>query len=156
MPFFAAGEASATTRRPKRVWAGPTLRIGAAAAALLPAACQSYSPQSLNPRPPSWTTADRLVIDAAAIRGPAALATHRFDPSDGLDAIEVQTLAVVNNPELRLDRADLKIARAQAFAAGLIPDPQVALSSDGALQVVVGRTGFEPVTNGLKVRCSTN
>ena len=26
----------------------------------------------------------------------------------------------------------------------------------GILESLVGRTGFEPVTNGLKVRCSTN
>jgi len=32
------------------------------------------------------------------------LATHRFDPSDGLDLTEVAMLAVVNSPELRLNR----------------------------------------------------
>ena len=58
------------------------------------------------------------------------LSTHRFDPSDGLDVTEVAMLAVVNSPELRLKRDALGIARAQAFAAGLLPDPQLALSAD--------------------------
>ena len=29
-------------------------------------------------------------------------------------------------------------------------------ASDNLLILLVGRTGFEPVTNGLKVRCSTD
>jgi outer membrane protein TolC len=58
------------------------------------------------------------------------LASHRFDPSDGLDIEEIAMLAVANNPDLKLTRADLKIAKAQAFSAGLLPDPQLSLSSD--------------------------
>jgi outer membrane protein TolC len=58
------------------------------------------------------------------------LSTHRFDPSDGLDVTEVAMLAVVNSPALKLKRDALGIARAQAFAAGLLPDPQLALSAD--------------------------
>ena len=59
-----------------------------------------------------------------------ALATHRFDPSDGLDATEVAMLAVVNSPALKLKRDELGLARAQAFAAGLLPDPQISLGED--------------------------
>ncbi|MEO6799079.1 MAG: TolC family protein [Rhodanobacter sp.] len=58
------------------------------------------------------------------------LSSHRFDPNDGLDVTEVAMLAVVNSPELRLKRDALGIARAQAFAAGLLPDPQLALAAD--------------------------
>ena len=58
------------------------------------------------------------------------LSTHRFDPSDGLDVTEVAMLAVTNSPELRVKRDELGIARAQAFAAGLLPDPQLGLSAD--------------------------
>lgn len=74
--------------------------------------------------------------DVAQLTAPTAdmalpiVATHRFDPSDGLDVTEVAMLAVVNSPELRLKRDALGIARAQAFAAGLLPDPQLALSAD--------------------------
>ncbi|CAM5446865.1 TolC family protein [Rhodanobacter lindaniclasticus] len=59
-----------------------------------------------------------------------ALATHRFDPADGLDVTEVAMLAVANSPSLRLKRDELGIARAQAFAAGLLPDPQLGVSAD--------------------------
>jgi outer membrane protein TolC len=58
------------------------------------------------------------------------MSSHKFDPTDGLDATEVAMLAVANSPELRLKRDELGIARAQAFAAGLLPDPQLAVSAD--------------------------
>ena len=66
-----------------------------------------------------------LNIDAGKMPLPE-LRTHRFDPDDGLDITEVAMLAVANNPDLRLARDDAHIARAQAFAAGLLPDPQIA------------------------------
>jgi outer membrane protein TolC len=58
------------------------------------------------------------------------LTSHRFDPSDGLDVTEVAMLAVASSPALRVKRDELGIAQAQAFAAGLLPDPQLALSAD--------------------------
>ena len=59
-----------------------------------------------------------------------SLPPHRFDPSDGLDGTEVAMLAVANNPELKLVRDDLGVTRAEAFAAGLLPDPQLSLGAD--------------------------
>jgi outer membrane protein TolC len=56
------------------------------------------------------------------------LAAHRFDPSDGLDMTETAMLAVANNPDLKLARDDVGIARAQSFNAGLLPDPQISLA----------------------------
>ncbi len=58
------------------------------------------------------------------------VASHRFDPGDGLDATEIAMLAVANSPQVKLKRDELGIARAQAFAAGLLPDPQLGLSAD--------------------------
>ncbi|HZX70398.1 MAG TPA: TolC family protein [Rhodanobacter sp.] len=55
---------------------------------------------------------------------------HRFDPSDGMDATEVAMLAVANSSALKVQRDALGIARAQAFAAGLLPDPQLSLGAD--------------------------
>jgi len=68
-----------------------------------------------------------IPVNAARMPLPE-LRTHRFDPSDGFDITEIAMLAVANNPDLRLARDDAHIARAQAFAAGLLPDPQIALS----------------------------
>jgi outer membrane protein TolC len=58
------------------------------------------------------------------------LAAHRFDPSDGLDMTEVAMLAVVNNPDLKIARAAAGVAHAQAFAAGLLPDPALGAGVD--------------------------
>ncbi|PPK44309.1 outer membrane protein TolC [Trinickia symbiotica] len=71
----------------------------------------------------------RVRIDPSTMPLPA-LAAHRFDPSDGLDIEEVAMLAVADNPDLKLARDDLGIARAQAFSAGLLPDPQLSVASD--------------------------
>lgn len=58
------------------------------------------------------------------------LARHHFDPRDGLDETETAMLAVANDPELSVLRSSRGIAHAQAFAAGLLPDPQIAWSQD--------------------------
>jgi outer membrane protein TolC len=102
-----------------------------AAASLLFAGCTWYHPEPLAPRDTatSLESLERIRIDAATMPLPE-LATHRFDPSDGLDIEEIAMLAVANNPDLKLARGDLGIARAQAFSAGLLPDPQLTISSD--------------------------
>ena len=101
------------------------------ASLLMVAGCTWYHREPLSPRDTSTSTEalDRIRIDPSAMPLPA-LAAHRFDPSDGLDIDEVAMLAVANDPDLKLARDDLGIARAQAFSAGLLPDPQVNVSSD--------------------------
>jgi outer membrane protein TolC len=95
------------------------------------AGCTWYHREPLAPRDTSTTltSLSRVQVDPATMPLPE-LAVHRFDPSDGLDIEEVAMLAVANNPDLKLARDDLGIARAQAFSAGLLPDPQLAVSSD--------------------------
>ncbi|WP_230949360.1 TolC family protein [Burkholderia vietnamiensis] len=83
----------------------------------------------------------RFEIDSGNMPLPE-LAAHRFDPSDGLDIEDVAMLAVANNPDLKLARDDLGIAQAQAFAAGLLPDPQLSVSSD-----FPGASGLERAFN---------
>jgi len=90
--------------------------------------CATYTPLPLGSGQgaPSVT---QLTAPVAAM--PAlALPDHRFDPSDGLDVTEVAMLAVINSPALKVKRDELGIARAQAFAAGLLPDPQLSFSED--------------------------
>jgi outer membrane protein TolC len=101
------------------------------AAACLLSACTVYHAQPL-PSGDSLLTQDalaRVQIDPAKMPLPE-LAAHRFDPSAGFDIEDVAMLAVANNPDLKLARDDLGIAQAQAFSAGLLPDPQVGISSD--------------------------
>jgi outer membrane protein TolC len=100
--------------------------------------CATYQPQPLKPEPPQAVPLAQISVDTRRLTFPE-LAAHRFDPSDGLDETEVATLAVVNNPSLKLARDDAAIAEAQAFSAGLLPDPQVALSGDLSNTGGVGR-----------------
>jgi outer membrane protein TolC len=93
------------------------------------AGCAVYRPAPLGAVPALATRPGQIEVDTRSLPFPV-LASHRFDPRDGLDEIEVATLAVVNNPDLKLARDDLAIARAQAFAAGLLPDPQLSVAGD--------------------------
>ncbi|BFI95342.1 MAG: TolC family protein [Rhodanobacter sp.] len=108
--------------------ARPPARIAWIATAALLGGCAVYRPLPLG-RGDGAASAAQLGVPAAAMPLPA-LAAHRFDPADGLDATEVAMLAVANNPELKVQRDALGIARAQAFAAGLLPDPQLSLEED--------------------------
>jgi outer membrane protein TolC len=53
---------------------------------------------------------------------------------------EVAMLAVANNPQLKVARDESGIAHAQAFAAGLLPDPQMSLSRDFPTNGIPGNT----------------
>jgi len=98
-------------------------------AAGLLAGCAGYRPEPLPAAPRMARDVAQIEVDAARMPLPR-LRSHRFDPSDGLDIDEVAMLAVANNPRLKVARDRLGIARAQAFAAGLLPDPQLALTRD--------------------------
>jgi outer membrane protein TolC len=114
------------------------LRGIAAGCVILFAGCTWYHrvPLPSGDTSTSAHTLERIRIDPSTMPLPE-LAAHRFDPSNGLDIEEVAMLAVVNNPDLKLARDDLGIARAQAFSAGLLPDPQLSVSSD-----YPGMTGY--------------
>jgi outer membrane protein TolC len=103
----------------------------AALCALLLGGCATYHREPLAPQHTSTSarSLERIRIDPSSMPLPE-LSAHRFDPTDGLDSDEVAMLAVANNPDLKLARDDLGIARAQAYSAGLLPDPQLSVSSD--------------------------
>jgi outer membrane protein TolC len=92
-------------------------------------ACSTYKPLPLAKGSTLIPASRDLVIDRDRISLPV-LAAHIFDPSDGLDATEVAMVAVVNSPAMILARDDAHVGQAQAFAAGLLPDPQLSLSHD--------------------------
>jgi outer membrane protein TolC len=105
-------------------------RFAAAAASLVGlTGCVAYHAKPLDSAAPPPDGASRLYVDASTLPSPR-LREHRFDRADGLDETEVAMLAVANNPDLRLLRDDLGIQRAQAFAAGLLPDPQLSFGQD--------------------------
>ena len=102
-------------------------------------ACATYSPKPLPDEVSLVDTATRISFDPTSLPFPN-LASHLFDPSDGLDMDEVAMLAVANNPQLRQARDALGIARAQSFAAGLLPDPQLGFTSDHPTNGTAGNT----------------
>jgi outer membrane protein TolC len=102
--------------------------IVVAAVAVLPA-CVPYRAQPLRAEATLAHRIPDILVDARQMPRPE-LASHRYDPSDGLDFTEVAMLAVASNPDLRTARADAGIWHAQAFAAGLLPDPQLTLTAD--------------------------
>lgn len=95
--------------------------------------CTTYRPLQLDDKVALITSVAHLTVDTHTMPF-QFLAAHKFDPSDGLDMTEVAMLAVANNPDLKLARDDAGIGHAQAFAAGLLPDPQLNLTRDIPLQ----------------------
>lgn len=70
-----------------------------------------------------------ITVPAASMPTPE-LRAYRFDPSNGLDVTEVAMLAVANSPQLKVERDKTGVANAQAYAAGLLPDPSVSYEHD--------------------------
>ena len=102
-------------------------------------ACASYAPQHLPDAPNAPASAGAINIDPAQLPF-RSLSSHVYNPADGLDMTEVAMLAVANNPQLRQSRDALGIARAQSFAAGLLPDPQLSVTGDRPTNGTSGNT----------------
>lgn len=92
------------------------------------AGCASYEPKPLDTAV-HYPKEIRLTGDFSS-SWPASIRSHRFDPSDGLDIDELAMLAIANNPQLKVARDQAGEAHAQAYAAGLLPDPQINFSQD--------------------------
>jgi outer membrane protein TolC len=101
--------------------------------------CASYAPKPLPERVDLPQSISAIAVDQAQLPF-RSLSTHLFNPADGLDMDEVAMLAVANNPQLRQARDGLGIARAQSFAAGLLPDPRLGVSSDHPTNGMPGNT----------------
>lgn len=70
-----------------------------------------------------------MQVEAATLQGGPA-GGYAITLDNGLDLTEIGILAVINNPDLRKLRAQWQVAGAQAFAAGLLPDPQISAGLD--------------------------
>jgi outer membrane protein, heavy metal efflux system len=112
------------------------MTVGLAALSL--SGCATYAPLALGSGHGA-AGVEQLTAPTAQMSMPT-LAPHRFDPSDGLDVTEMAMLAVANSPALQAKRDDLGLARAQAFAAGLLPDPQLGLGQDFPRHPAAGLT----------------
>src|SRR4051812_870347 len=81
--------------------------------ALLLAGCATYAPV---PLPETVDLAERLPGQVV----------------QPLDMDAVSTVAVLNNPDLRAARRKSDVAEAQAFAAGILPNPELTANLDPA------------------------
>lgn len=99
----------------------------AACAAL--AGCAAYRPEPLPATASLSPRVTALRVDTARIDLPP-LAGRHIDLGAPLDIDAVAALAVLNDPRLRAARDAHGVAQAQAFAAGLLPDPQFGATRD--------------------------
>ena len=113
--------------------------------------CATYTANPLPEGPDLAPQPTSLTIDLDQLAKPiAGLRPQVLDFTDGLDMTEVVSLAVLNNPELKALRMRSQVARAQLFAAGLLPDPQLSLSFDHTTG------GLPPLTNAFGLGLSAD
>jgi outer membrane protein TolC len=90
--------------------------------------CATFHPLPLDRSRGPARVAD-VSVPASSLPSPERR-KYAFDPGDGLDVTEVAMLAVANNPKLRVARDQAGVTRAQAYAAGLLADPQLSYEHD--------------------------
>lgn len=95
------------------------------------AGCQSYSPKPLSDASTLLAPPDMSIIsaDAQKIDRPF-LKPQAIDLSQPLTPNALAVLAVLENPDLKAQRAKSGVTAAQAFSARLLPDPQIQGSYD--------------------------
>ena len=91
--------------------------------------CASYQARPLPEQAALETSLNTLSVKANQLMS-SQHDSYTVNPADGLDLTEVAILAVLGNPGLKAKRAQLHVAGAQAFAAGLLPDPQLGANLD--------------------------
>lgn len=94
---------------------------------LLLGGCATYQALPLNPDARAPGNPGDIEVPVSVLRL-LPRRRHRFNPAHGLDMTDVAILAVANNPQLKIARDERGIAHAQAFAAGLLPDPVLDLA----------------------------
>lgn len=119
----------------------PNLRLSilTSGLALSLSACATYSSHPLNDHPAALdgpTSQDLSKAPDRPFLSPAVI-----DLSKPLDANAIATIAVIANPDLKALRAREKVSEAQAFSAGLLPDPTFSLGADSVL------SGPDPLPN---------
>jgi len=110
------------------------LSASALFAAIALDACASYAPHPLSTPQTALASPDMAIVsaDAQKIDRPY-LTPQPIDLSQPLTPNALAILAVLENPELKAQRAKAGVTDAQAFAARLLPDPQLQANYDKLL-----------------------
>jgi outer membrane protein TolC len=105
-----------------RSWLRTTICLAAAAALC---GCAAYAPAPLDGSADAVLAPPDLAVlsDQAAKLNHPRLAPMAIDLTRPLTPAELGLIAVVSNPDLKAARLKAKVADAQAFDAGLLPDP---------------------------------
>jgi outer membrane protein, heavy metal efflux system len=124
----------------------PWLAVAAACVSLC--GCASYAPVPLGPEAAA-TLAEpapgALASAVANIRHPS-LRPVEIDLGKPLSPEALGLIAVAADPDLKAARAKAKVAEAQAFSAGLLPDPVIALGYD---HILSGPDPADPIVGQL-------
>jgi len=102
------------------------------------AGCASYHPLPLRDHLPAMAKVQKEM--AAVLRQEDPVGARPVDLQAPLSGADLGVIAVLLNPNLRALRAEIGVAQAQVFAAGLLPDPQLSLSADLPSNVGAGYT----------------
>ncbi|QUD88795.1 TolC family protein [Phenylobacterium montanum] len=96
------------------------------------ASCATYQPAPLKDEAEADLRQPDLSSVAAEVAShpPAPLKPVVIDLSQPLTPEALGLIAVVTNPDLKAARAKAKVADAQVFDAGLLPDPSITLGAD--------------------------
>ncbi len=95
---------------------------------LFVAGCATYR---VSPLPDKADLANSLTPQIMSkIGDERVLPKHTVKLAYGLDMTETAMLAVLRNPDLKVERSKQDVAAAEAFAAGLLPDPQLSGNLD--------------------------
>lgn len=130
------------------------MRMRAARRLLLPLAamsatalggCALYHPRPLQQAKPADTTT--LAQATQQIKTPR-LAPLPIPPQGPWTDLQLADIAIVASPDLQALRAQAKVADAQVFAAGLLPDPQIGIGVDdpdgtGVVKAFTLSAGFD-------------
>lgn len=112
-------------------------RVAPLAVAALLSGCAQYHAKPLPAAPDLRATLPSLIASPRELRLPG-VHPRPFDPRLGLSATQAAQFAVVADPRLRALRRQRGLARAQLFAAGLLPDPVFTLSAARVLSTGPG------------------
>ena len=124
--------------------------VGPWLAGALLCGCAIYRPAPLAPSADAALASPNLSAVAAAASGlhHPRLKPVEIDVSRPLTPEALGLIAVIANPDLKAARAKAKVADAQVFSAGLLPDPSITLGYD---QILSGPDHTNPVIGALAV-----
>jgi cobalt-zinc-cadmium efflux system outer membrane protein len=114
--------------------------------------CAAYAPAPLPTAPAEFPDPAHLTASAAEALKSDRLRPANIDLTQPLTADALALIAVVSSPELKSARAKAGVARAQAFSAGLLPDPVLTLGFD---RPVAGPDTITALTSALGFDFST-